>query len=290
MGEQVLDRVDVVGPRGDGLLGLTLQRLEDLVQAGRLDVADPPAEDVGVQRPEDCGRPVIVDQPLPAVLEEAQQVGVGDVGLEGTDVPEGAVNLRAAGRRVDAVAVVPGVHEHVRQQAVRVDAQLAGLAVVVALPGEDPECRVDLLYRRGLALDGGQVEADEVAHLVVGVELDGVPEAVVVLLLAPLVEVHEDEVPDLVRLGQVEAGRVQALEDELGVVRGVQGDVDDAQRLDGPHEVLDAHVHRLHASKEVEVVLGDVGLHDEGGPGLGGVPLAADVGQHRLEGRAVALD
>ena len=156
-----------------------------------------------------------------------------------------------------------GELEHVSEQGSRVDAQRVVGAGVVAAPRKRSERLVHLAHRGGLAPDGGEVEADEVAHLVVGVELDGIPVLVVVELLTLLVQVHEHEVADLVGLGEVETRGVEALEDELRVIGGVERDVDDAEVLDGLDELVHAHGHGDEAILEVEVVLGDAGAHHE---------------------------
>lgn len=78
-----------------------------------------------------------------------------------------------------------------------------------------------------LQVDSGEpfevVEADEPLHR---------PPDLVVHLRRPGWQEHEDQVAQQVGLGEVDAGRVQRLEDAVRVVALARGDVDDCQPLD----------------------------------------------------------
>ena len=258
--EQIRHNLNVVAARSHALLGIAMKRLEDLVKPGRGHVANPAAEHEGLNDAKNPRHAGVIDLPQPVVLEKIEQVGIGNGCLERTEPREAAGNGVIA-TRADACAVMLGELEHVAEQGSRVDAQRVAGAGVVAAPRKRSERLVHLAHRGGLALDGGEVEADEVAHLVVGVELDGVPVLVVVELLTLLVQVHEHEVTDLVGLGEIETRGVEALEDELRVIGGVERDVDDAEVLDGLDELVHAHGHGDEAILEVEIVLGDAGAH-----------------------------
>lgn len=126
-----------------------------------------------------------------------------------------------------------------------------------------PELGVDPRNGRGPPRGAREPVADEAAHVVAAVGLDGVPVLRVALLLLGLGQVHEDVVADLVALGEGQAGRVQALEDELRVVVRLEPDVDDGECLDRVAELLGGQARGPDAPEQVAVVLRDVGPLDE---------------------------
>ena len=95
------------------------------------------------------------------------------------------------------------------------------------------------------------------------------------------VEAHEDEVADLVALVEVEACRVEALEDSLGVVLLVELYVDDHQALDGDTQLVGCQLRLVDSAAEIDEILGYVGVLDE---------LLRVGGVDRLEGGLVVLD
>ena len=77
------------------------------------------------------------------------------------------------------------------------------------------------------------------------------------------VEAHKDEVADLVALVEVEASRVEAFEDALGVIFLVELDVDDHQALDGLAQLVGRKLCLVDSAAEIDVILGYVGVLDE---------------------------
>lgn len=85
----------------------------------------------------------------------------------------------------------------------------------------------------------------------------------------------------LVALVQVEACRVEALEDSLGVILLVKLDVDDHQALDGIAQLIGRQPCLVDTAAEIDVILGYVGVLDE---------LLCVSGVKRLKGSLVVLD
>ena len=258
MGQDVFDHLGVIGSIGNALQHVSVQRLEHLVQGVGRHAARPSPEQVRVNRPQHRGDRIVVDVALGSVLEQVEKVGSGDRRVEDPDGLEGGIDALHACIWVNAGFVMLRIVQKLFEQGLRVEAEHSAVGIVELLSCIRPKRRIHLLDSGGLRLHSRKVEADVVAHLVVGVAFDRIPIIVVVNLLKFWVEIHEDEVSDLVGLGKVESRRVQALEDQLGIVFGVEGDVDNAKGLDSFVELVGGDVHLFDAVEKVQVVLGHV--------------------------------
>ena len=119
--------------------------------------------------PDDVERPRVVERLLRRHVQEVQ-------------APQDAIDLRRSGCRVLYLSVVAGVLEQLLEE-------VAGLGA----PDEVSEGRVDLLDRRRLSASRGEPVSHEGAYVIVGVLLDWVPVTLVILVLPPALEAHEDE-------------------------------------------------------------------------------------------------
>ena len=252
------------------------KRGEGLVEDVGRDAGERAAEDVALDQADDLDQLGVADRALVVVVEDLEQERVSDVDLELVEVGD-----RLAQRGV--VGSVEGQLDPVLRVLVDVGDEL-GVRELARLR-QRLEALVDAVDLRDLARLHRQVVAHEAVEqvLVLGRErlLERVPGVGVDLGLLPWRLAHEDVVADEVGLREVEAGRVQALEDQLRVVViPLECDVDHQQ-------LLEASEHLLKRQRRPPQLLDEEVVGIDQPRRLGDVDLATVDEAH--EGVAVAL-
>lgn len=232
--------------------------------------AHPSAGEVGVDHGQHRQQLVGREVPLPVGVHDGQQEGHGDRPVHKVEAAQQAIDAGFADRRSPEVAVVPGVGAHLGQHVVD---------VVGACAHPGAELLVEVVLLRGAAESGGEPVANELGAVEVDVLLHGIP----VLLVEPLLLLvrlpHEHEVADHVGLREVEAGGVEALEDELGVVALLELQSHHLKPADGVEEPAGFGFAPAEAFDEVAVVDREVG----------GLVEVLPVGEQLLVGVGVGL-
>ena len=272
--KRVLELLDIVVLSSVVPDDLAVQHEEDFVEGIRRQVAHRPAEQVVLRCQEYLSDLSQRQFPLVIQAQHFKEVRPCYRRLQTIQPVNARIKSGTARITVKENLVALCICQHLSEERLRLD-----------LPKLDEvlEVDVDLLLLWDGLLFHAEVIADEGAHIILRANLDLVPVLLVVILLLLGGQAHKDEVPDFVTFAEVEAGRVQALKDELGIVIHVQTDVYDLQTADRVVKLVDGDFLLLNPVIEVIVVHGQVGLANVLGRIREQLPESRLVILHRLE-------